>query len=46
MSGVTEEGSLKVRLRVLPANVKVGWKWLAVTNTLAYYGTDVISFIV
>ncbi len=27
---------------VLPANIRLGWKWLKVKNTLAYYGTELI----
>ncbi len=27
----------------LPVNIKLGWKLLTVTNTLAYYGTELIT---
>jgi hypothetical protein len=26
----------------LPVNIRLGWKWMAVTNTLAYYDTATI----
>jgi hypothetical protein len=29
----------------LPANIRLGWKYLTVTNTLAYYGTELITTI-
>ncbi len=32
-----------------PANMKLGWKWMTVKNTLAYYGSelnlDVLGFV-
>ncbi len=31
-----------VRLVAFSANIRLGWKWLAVTNALAYYGTELI----
>jgi hypothetical protein len=38
------------KLIALPANIKMGWKWMAVSNTIAYYNTGTItatkSFIV
>jgi hypothetical protein len=30
----------KGRLLALPANIRLGMKWLTVTSTLAYHGTD------
>jgi len=27
----------------VPANIRLGWKWLAITNTLAYDTTVVVS---
>jgi hypothetical protein len=29
----------------LPANIRLGWKWMAVANTLAYYCTATITAV-
>ncbi len=34
------EGSL-----VLSRNIRLGWKWLTVTNTLAYYGVKITTAV-
>ncbi len=38
------------RLQTLPTNIKLGWRWVEVANTLAYYDTAAImavkSFVV
>ncbi len=31
------------RLLALQVNFRLGWKWMAVTNTLAYYDTAAIT---
>ncbi len=41
-AGVYPSGALMVlhflgRLLILPAMVRLGWRWLTVTNSLAYY---------
>ncbi len=33
----------KVKLRVLPKNISLGFKWLTVINTLAYYNAELIE---
>jgi hypothetical protein len=33
------------RLLALPANISLGWKQVAVANTLAYYGTATITTV-
>ncbi len=33
------------RLLVLPTNIRPGWKWPEVTNTLAYYNTATITAV-
>jgi hypothetical protein len=33
------------RLLDLPANIRPKWKWQKVTNTLAYYGTELITTV-
>ncbi len=33
------------RLIALPANITVGWKLIAVTNTLAYFNTATIASV-
>ncbi len=35
--------SSNYKLLALPTNVRLGRKWLTVTNTLAYYGTESIT---
>ncbi len=27
----------------LPANIRIGWKWMTVANTLAYYDTTKLT---
>ncbi len=34
-----------MRLQTLPANIRLGWKGLKETNTLAHYCTQLISVI-
>jgi hypothetical protein len=31
------------RALTLPTNIRLGWKWLAVANTLAYYNMGTIT---
>jgi hypothetical protein len=33
------------RLVALPANIRLGWKWLTVINTLVYYGPNFITVV-
>ncbi len=36
----------KSKLLALLANIRFGWKSLAVLNTLAYYGTELITAVI
>jgi hypothetical protein len=36
---------LQVRLLALPTNIKLGWKCLPVTNTLAYYENSKVTAV-
>ncbi len=33
------------RFLAFPANIRLEWKWMAVTNTLAYYDTATITAV-
>ena len=33
------------RLLDLPSNIRLGWKWIEVANTLAYYKTTTITAV-
>jgi hypothetical protein len=35
----------KHRLLAWPKNIRLGWKQLIVANTLAYYGTELITVV-
>ncbi len=35
----------KGRVLALPTNISLGWKWLTLTNTLAYYATEFITAV-
>ncbi len=39
--GLHSEG----RLLALPVNFRPGWKWLTVTNTVAYYGKEFVMAV-
>ncbi len=39
--GVHSEGWLLA----LPANIRLGWKWLVLTNALAYYSAPLITAV-
>ncbi len=42
-SGALTGLQFKGRLLVLLTNIRLGSKWLAVTNTLVYYGMELIT---
>ncbi len=37
---------LEGRLLALPANIRLGWKLMTVTNTLAFYETEKIMLVI
>ncbi len=43
--GVKRSKGLHYSRPALPANIRLGWKWLTVTDTLAYYDTETITAI-
>jgi hypothetical protein len=34
-----------IRKYALGANIRLGWKWLNVTNTIAYFNAELITFV-
>ncbi len=40
---VSCEASKLGQAPALPAMIRLGWKWLTMKNTLAYYGTELIT---
>ncbi len=41
----TRRGLQLNNLLALLSNIRLGWKWLTVTDTTAYYGTELITAV-
>jgi hypothetical protein len=44
-AGAYQSGATYSNLLALPTNIKLGWKWMAETNALAYYDSATVTSI-